>query len=202
MKTKKERKTKSYENGEKPEEDVVIPIDANSVSTVPSLSDVNPSNDVEKDKKKKKKRNIEIEEQNEVPEPNRENDSKDEKKKKKKRKTESGEENLEGVSETPVEEKPKKKKKRQNDNETFSYGNYIPHTDVENMSTSSAESYRQEHNLTLTPVEMADFYKPITSFSQLVPSLQDYCPEVLQYLEMKKFPHPSPIQVEFRNTYC
>lgn len=170
----------------------------------PSLR-VSDDNDLQKEKKKKKKKSSSQEEEVVVEEQSVSNESsstKDEKKKKKRKNSEpeeSGQDrplNGHGTDETKSDEKPKKKKKRQNENVDSipSLGNYIPHADVESMSLASAEAYRQEHSLALLPTEAADFYKPITSFAQLTPSLQDYCPEVLQYLEAKKFPNPSPIQ--------
>jgi hypothetical protein len=183
MKTKKEKKTKLGDNG----------VRENELATPePSILE---NQETQKDKKKKKKKNAQEES---AEEHSATNEAAQDAKKKKKRKNNEQEETQDNGTETNgsnSEEKPKKKKKRQAEDTNISLGNYIPHADVENMSQSAAESYRQEHNLALLPTEAADFYKPITAFAQLTPSLQDYCPEVLQYLESKKFPHPSPIQV-------
>mmetsp|Transcript_5819 Transcript_5819/g.6021 ORF Transcript_5819/g.6021 Transcript_5819/m.6021 type:complete len:466 (+) Transcript_5819:197-1594(+) len=62
------------------------------------------------------------------------------------------------------------------------------------MSTNDTQQYRQEHNLVITPEDVSDHYKPLSSFTYLEPSLQDYCPDVINYLKAKNFPHPSPIQ--------
>lgn len=191
MKSKKEKKMKSETNGEQEGncgDDIT--------TSVPCLDIDVGNHEIQKEKKKKKKKMAEDNQTNDLNDNDRGDGSKEEKKKKK-RKNEHGEDNN-GQAETNGEEKQKKKKKRQNENVNISFGNYIPHPDVENMSISSADSYRQEHNLTITPPEVADYFKPINSFSQLIPSLQDYCPEVLRYLEMKNFPHPSPIQVDYQ----
>jgi hypothetical protein len=197
MKVKKEKKSKLSESEVR--EDELIKVDPPSLEIVPNSN--SNDHDLHKDKKKKKKKSSQ--EETTVEEHNASIESSKDEKKKKKRKNNEQEEVQESQSgtnensELKSDEKPKKKKKRQNENSNTSpsLGNYIPHPDVENMSTSTAESYRQEHGLTMLPTEFADFYKPITSFAQLTPSLQDYCPEVLQYLEAKKFPNPSPIQV-------
>jgi hypothetical protein len=184
--SKKEKKSKSRR--ESPESDEPITAITAAASTDPL--------DVKKMKKQKKsKKNEEGESEGVTVEEIVVEENKEEKKKKKRK-------NIEAEVETPIvearsEEKPKKKKKKQSNetSEDISYGNYVVHPDVENMSSSAADSYREGLGLTMTPPEAANLYKPITAFNQLGPSLQAYCPEVLTYLEMKKFPQPSPIQV-------
>jgi hypothetical protein len=74
-------------------------------------------------------------------------------------------------------------------------GNYIIHPDVESMSNSTVEQYRQETGIAVTPESESENFKPITSFHQLDSSLLDFCPEIGSYLAKKNFPKPSPIQV-------
>jgi hypothetical protein len=186
MALKKEKKSKSRQESS---EDV-----QEASASLPS--DILEQKKLKKQKKSKKKTEeetepVEVAVVEEIVEVNKEE------KKKKKRKNVEPDVEITTV-EVRAEEKPKKKKKKEsNGTEEISLGNYIIHPDVENMSSSAAESYRESLGLTMTPPESANLYKPITAFNQLAPSLEAYCPEVLSYLEMKKFPQPSPIQVIF-----
>ena len=74
-------------------------------------------------------------------------------------------------------------------------GNYTEHPSTHAMSKEDVESYRSNLNIEVFPEEDSKLYKPIISFEYLKPSFGDLCSEVQNYIQLKKFTTPSPIQV-------
>ena len=63
------------------------------------------------------------------------------------------------------------------------------------MSTDAADEWRAGMGITLTPPEIASRFPPIVAFEQLFPSLGALCPDVVSYIQDKKFKTPTAIQV-------
>ena len=142
--------------------------------------------------KKKKKKKSKLDEAEVAPEGNGcENVEVRKDKKKKKRKEAPAE-----VSVDSTDNKESRKKARTSDGHgpTSSHGNYIVHPDVARMSSDEVEALRKEMDMVVLPESASQQYNPLTSFSQLYPSLGQHCPEVQLYIESKGFTKPSPIQ--------
>lgn len=76
-------------------------------------------------------------------------------------------------------------------------GNYIEHKSTSKMTTEMVAAYRSEASIVVVPEHEAKDFKPITKFEYLYPSIEQHCPHVTGYLEEKRFPLPTPIQVGF-----
>lgn len=72
---------------------------------------------------------------------------------------------------------------------------YVEHPSTAAQSTSNVDSKHEEWNITIHPAEEKYLYKPITNFEYLTPSLQRTCQYVLDYIRVKQFTQPTPIQV-------
>jgi hypothetical protein len=66
---------------------------------------------------------------------------------------------------------------------------------LSNMSTEEITDFRKIHNIQVFPEEESMELVPITEFAKLYPYLQSNCPYIIDYLKMKNFKTPSPIQV-------
>lgn len=117
-----------------------------------------------------------------------------EKKKKKRKEAES----TEGDADSSKEIESRKKVKSIHTS-SASAGNYVIHPEVAIMSSNAVDNLRQEMDMVVIPEDAAEIYKPMTSFAQLYPSLDNYCPEVRRYIDSKGFTKPSPIQVYFES---
>jgi hypothetical protein len=73
-------------------------------------------------------------------------------------------------------------------------GDYREHPELIAMTDDEASQVRQEMGMQIHPAEDALRFKPMTKFTQLLPSIENYCPEVVQYFNLKKFVKPSSIQ--------
>eukprot|EP01041_Mallomonas_annulata_P006209 gene6208-12578_t len=106
-----------------------------------------------------------------------------------------------------VEKSTKKKKKRDNDIQpstpavsvssskiVSSLGNYIQHEATSGMTTTEVSQYRTEHEIQVHPEADSETFKPMAAFEYLYPSLGSYCQEVIDYIKLKSFKTPSPIQ--------
>jgi hypothetical protein len=94
-------------------------------------------------------------------------------------------------------EQPSKKKHKSQSarSDGVPMGNYIPHAAMSSMTMQEADAFRANAGITLTPPEAAEKYHPITQFEHLRPSLGELCPDVMHYVEAKKFKTPTFIQV-------
>jgi hypothetical protein len=182
---KKKKKSKKEKKEEDEIEEVVV-------------SDVSVETNKKKDKKNKKKKNKDNTEEETVTETPSNEGGKD-KKKKKRKEAEASEEN----DDISQESEPKKKVKSTHGSGSNAAptGNYVIHPDVARMTSDAVDSLRQEMDMVVIPEDAADAFKPMTSFAQLYPSLDNHCPEVRRYIDSKGFTKPSPIQV-FDNNVC
>jgi ATP-dependent RNA helicase DBP3 len=66
------------------------------------------------------------------------------------------------------------------------------------MSNEEILAYRNSVGITMTLPEESDLmkWKPITSFEQIMPSLGDHCPQIKEYIKVKKFVTPTAIQAQ------
>jgi hypothetical protein len=102
------------------------------------------------------------------------------------------------AAEAAVAEQPTKKKHKAQSarsDSAHAMGNYVPHSAMSSMTMEEADAFRANAGITLTPPEAAERYHPITQFEHLRPSLGDLCPDIMHYVEAKKFKTPTFIQV-------
>ena len=166
-----------------------------------------------KSKKDKRHKNVDVVEEIVL----NDEDTKEERKLKKKRKREKElEENPEPICNddnvdedqiTTAQRKEEKKLKKQQkiamlENSDSgkclivqSLGNYIQHSDVDKITKSEMEAFRQEAGIVVYPEEESYNYHHIASFEHIYPSIDEFCPHIKKYIVEKKFSKPSPIQV-------
>jgi len=74
------------------------------------------------------------------------------------------------------------------------YNYYVEHDETAAMPMSRVEEIRTEMNCTVLPDSAGTQYKPLEKFTQIDPSLGDYCNATKKYFKVKGFEKPSPIQ--------
>lgn len=95
------------------------------------------------------------------------------------------------------DKKDKKNKEKSTSSEKLqSQNGYVQHADVGSMTEDKVEEFRTERAIGVYPPAAAEFYKPLTSFDHLVPTLGLNCPRVTAYIKEKGFVTPSPIQAQ------
>ena len=109
---------------------------------------------------------------------------------------------------TSKDKKKKKEKKSKKDksspssstgggNEKLqSQNGYVQHAAVGAMTADEVEAFRTERAIGVYPPAASEFYKPLLSFEHLLPTLGQSCPRVTEYIRVKEFVTPSPIQAQ------
>jgi ATP-dependent RNA helicase DBP3 len=166
--------------------------------------------EIEKKKSKKSKKSKKTSEEKDsekskmldmVASVNGEETATDKSEKKKKRKKDKHAD-AEVAEEDGEKKKKKSKKEKSSDSSSSSSGKlqtqngYVQHAEVGAMTAAEAEAFRTERAIGVYPPAASDFYKPLTSFDHLVPTLGQSCPRVTNYIKEKGFVTPSPIQAQ------
>lgn len=130
-------------------------------------------------------------------------ESESKKDKKKKRKAEETEAEPAVVINESESKKSKKDKKEKSSGDSVKASasdanRYVEHPNTSSLSSSKIEELRSGWNITITPPEEGDLYKPIEQLEYLRPSVDALCPYISQYIRTKGFTQPSPIQVSLR----
>ena len=126
-----------------------------------------------------------------------EEDAKPEKKAKKDKKKDKGDKGMKTVVEEVLQAAAAAAKKTVvTSSGSGGVNHYVEHKTTKAMTTDEVDKFRSDQGIVVYPEEDSNSYKPMTTFSCLDSSLQDFCPNINAYLKRKAFTKPTAIQAQ------